>query len=107
MSIDMNLLYQIVSVLLLVVSVLFGGYLLKFKKKLSDATDLMVSLNKALEDNAISDAEWIDMFNKLGVLLHDCPADEPPSERKRQIYLIIAIACVAVFIVWYFFVHGW
>ena len=107
MEIDMGLIGQIVSVLLLIVSVLAGGYLEKFKKKLEAARDLLSKLNDALTDDAISEEEWMGLFTQLSVLVHDCPGENPPGERRIQLKLIIAIAIGVIFLLWYFLVRGW
>jgi len=107
LSIDMELIRNIINVILLIAAVLAGGYLVKFKRKLGHAKDLMVYLNDALTDDKISEQEWMGLFAILGTLLHDCPGKEPPSERKHQIYLVIAIIFLVALVLWYFFVHGW
>jgi len=107
LSIDMELIRNIINVILLIAAVLAGGYLVKFKRKLGHAKDLMVYLNDALTDDKVSEQEWMGLFAILGTLLHDCPGKEPPSERKHQIYLVIAIIFLVALVLWYFFVHGW
>jgi uncharacterized protein YoxC len=98
---------QIVDIVLLVISIAFGGYLAKAKKKIKDAADLMNWLDSSLQDDKVTEEEWNEGFQKLKVLIHDCPGKEPKSQRMLQIKLIIIIVLGVAFLVWYFLFKGW
>lgn len=61
--------YQIISAVLTVVAVLFGGYLSSAKKAIKDAKDFMAELHEALQDNTITQEEWQELGAALGKII--------------------------------------
>lgn len=85
MEIDMDLIKTIVNILLFIIPIVFGGLLIKFKRKLNLLTKVMIWLNDAMADDKITEEEWNAGFEALGMFLHDCPSSTDDLYKMMQV----------------------